>query len=192
MNHLQIAINKIHPDDGMKEIIRKHVLEGKRSRKPLRYAVLIASCAACILLIVCLLPALQKNKGVYFGTPETGNVDAGGFADTRQFIIFNGQYYRIGESYRTSLSVTENMNMSIPYDENAKLLIGEKLGTTALNELDVNQEGVFIQEAGNYSDLTSNVPGMEIYTVKGYDLDCVLMSIDSWGIIHFFLPVQPD
>ena len=192
MNRLQEVINKIGPDDQVKEIVRRRVMDEKRRRKSVRFVAAIVSCAACILLMVCILPMIQRNKGIYFGTPAAGvgDISAGSFGDAVQFLIYDGQYYQMGESYRTTFTKEENVNTSIPYSENAASLIGEKLGITALNELDINQEGIYREEAASYADLTSNVPGMEVYTVKGYDADTVLAAIDSWGIVRFFLPVQ--
>ena len=194
MNRLQEVLNKISPDDQVKELVRRRVMDEKRRRKSFRFAAVIASCAACIFLMVCILPMIQKNKGVYFGAPAAGvgDISAGDFGDAVQFLIYDGQYYQMGESYRTTFTKEEDVNTSIPYSENAASLIGEKLGTTALNELDINQEGFYREEATNYADLTSNAPGMEVYTVKGYDADTVRAAIDSWGIIRFFLPVQQE
>ena len=196
MNCLQIAIEKIHPTEEMRETVRRRVALKKRRRIYLRYALPSAICVLCALLILFQIPALRKDKGVDFGTPQTEihfstpPILADYVNGTPSVIVYHGQYYTEGKTYRTSLSPKEP-NSLIPYNDNARLLIGEPLGTTALNELE-DHGGSFSDKADvtEYTDLTSGLPDLEVYAVKGYDPEKLLMTVEDGGTVTFWLPVR--
>ena len=198
MNRLQTAIEKIHPPEEMRETVYRRVALKKRREFKfyLRYALPTAICVLCALLVLSQVPALRKDKGVDFGTPQTEIhfptplILAEYVGGTPSVIVYHGQYYTEEKTYRTSLSPKEP-NSLIPYNDNARLLIGEPLGKTALNELEGNG-GYFSDKVDvtEYTDLTSDLPDLEVYAVKGYAPEKVLMTVKDGGTATFWLPVR--